>query len=53
MHLQPTREAIRNAMADIRVDTLLGEFYFDRNGDAVYEPIVGIVEDGKFEVFGQ
>ncbi len=46
-------EAIRDAMADIRVDTLLGEFYFDRNGDAVYEPIVGIVEDGKFEVFGQ
>ena len=46
-------EAIRDAMADIRVDTLLGEFYFDRSGDAVYEPIVGIVEDGKFEVFGQ
>ena len=46
-------EAIRDAMADIRADTLLGEFYFDRNGDAVYEPIIGIVENGKFEVFDQ
>ena len=46
-------EAIRDSMADIRVDTLLGEFYFDRNGDAVYEPIIGIVENGKFEVFDQ
>ncbi|MDE0291510.1 MAG: hypothetical protein OXK19_03200 [Candidatus Dadabacteria bacterium] len=40
-------------MADIRADTLLGEFYFDRYGDAVYEPIVGIVENGRFKVFGQ
>ena len=46
-------EAIRDAMADIRTDTLLGEFYFDRNGDAVYEPIIGIVENGKFQVLGQ
>ena len=47
-------EAIRDAMADIRVEnTVLGDFYFDRNGDAVYEPIVGIVEAGKFEVFDQ
>ena len=46
-------EAIRDSMADIRADTLLGEFYFDRHGDAVYEPIVGIVENGMFEVFDQ
>ena len=47
-------EAIRDAMADIRVeDTLLGEFYFDRNGDAVYEPIVARVGGGRFEVLGQ
>ncbi len=45
--------AIRNAMADLRLNTLLGEFYFDRNGDAVYEPIVARVKDGKFEVIGQ
>ncbi len=43
-------EAVRDAMADIRADTLLGDFYFDRNGDAVYEPVVGIVRDGRFEV---
>ncbi len=46
-------EAIRDSMADIRADTVLGEFYFDRYGDAVYEPIVGIVENGMFEVFDQ
>lgn len=46
-------EAIRDAMAGIRADTLLGEFYFDRSGDAVYEPIIGIVENGRFEVFDQ
>ena len=46
--------AIRDAMADIRVEnTIFGDFYFDRNGDAVYEPIVGIVKSGRFEVFGQ
>lgn len=45
--------AIRNAIADLRLNTLLGEFYFDRNGDAVYEPIVARVKDGKFEVIGQ
>ena len=50
-------EAIRDAMADIDeekpVDTILGEFYFDRNGDAVYEPIVGIVRGGEFKFFEQ
>lgn len=47
-------QAIRGAMADIRVeDTVFGDFYFDCNGDAVYEPIVGIVRNGIFEIFGQ
>ena len=46
-------QAIRDAMADIRLNTILGEFYFDRNGDAVYEPIVGVVKNGRFEVLGQ
>ena len=45
-------ESIRDAMADIRADTLLGEFYFDRSGDAVYEPIVGIVKNRGFKVLG-
>ena len=44
--------AIRDAMAGIRdLDTVLGRFSFDANGDAVYDPIVLIVRDGKFEVF--
>ncbi len=47
-------QSIRDSMADLRVEnTVFGDFYFDRNGDAVYEPIVGIVRDGVFEVFGQ
>ena len=47
-------QAIRDAMADIRVENaIFGDFYFDANGDAVYEPIVGIVENGRFEVLGQ
>ena len=44
-------QMIRDAMADVRAEnTIFGDFYFDRNGDAVYEPIVGIVKDGRFEV---
>ena len=44
--------AIRDAMADITdLETILGEFSFDGNGDAVYDPIVLIVRNGKFEVF--
>ena len=43
---------IREAMADITdLDTILGEFSFDGNGDAVYDPIVLIVRNGEFEVF--
>ena len=45
-------QAIRDAMADIRTETLFGEFYFDRNGDAVYEPVIGVVKNGRFRVFG-
>ena len=47
-------ESIRDAMADIRVEnTVFGDFYFDRNGDAVYEPIIGIVKNCGFQVLGQ
>ena len=56
-------EAIRNAesmdskgiaaaLAEIKdFDTILGKFSFDPNGDAVYDPVVLIVKDGKLEVF--
>ncbi len=44
--------AIRDALAQIEnLDTILGAFSFDANGDAVYDPAVLIVKDGKFEVF--
>ena len=44
-------EAIREALAGIRnLDTVLGEFSFDENGDAVYDPVVEVVEDGAFRV---
>lgn len=46
--------AIRDAMADVRVEnTIFGDFRFDANGDAVYDPIVGIVKNGRFEVLGE
>ena len=45
-------EAIRDAMAHItNLDTILGKFSFDANGDAVYNPVILIVRNGKFEVF--
>ncbi|MDE2887615.1 MAG: ABC transporter substrate-binding protein [Gemmatimonadota bacterium] len=44
--------AIRDAMAGIRdLDTILGQFSFNADGDAVYNPIVLIVRDGEFEIF--
>lgn len=44
-------ESIRAALAGIRnLDTVLGVFSFDENGDAVYDPVVEEVRDGAFEV---
>ncbi len=44
--------AIRDEMADTRdVDTVLGRFSFNADGDAVYDPIVLVVRDGAFELF--
>ena len=43
---------IAAALAKIQnFDTILGKFSFNADGDAVYDPIVLIVKDGKFEVF--
>ena len=45
-------KAIRDAMADIRdLDTVLGTFSFNAVGDAIYEPLTLVVEDGQFRVF--
>ena len=44
--------AIRDAMANIMdLDTVLGKLSFDAVGDAVYKPIVLIVENGELQVF--
>ena len=45
--------AIRDALAQIEnLDTILGAFSFDANGDAIFNPAVVVVKDGKFENFG-
>jgi branched-chain amino acid transport system substrate-binding protein len=44
--------AIRAAMAGIRdFDTVLGSFSFDADGDAIYDPLILVVRDGRLEVF--
>ena len=44
-------EAIAAALAKITdFDTILGKFSFDSNGDAIYDPVVLIVKNGKLEV---
>ena len=44
--------AVRDEMARIsNYETVLGEFSFDANGDAIYDPLVLIVENGQFKVF--
>ena len=44
--------AIRDALANtMNMDTVLGAFSFDPNGEAVYDPIVLTVKDGAFELF--
>ncbi|MYH40155.1 MAG: ABC transporter substrate-binding protein [Candidatus Dadabacteria bacterium] len=49
------REAIRDAMENVRLENSIygSDFYFDLNGDAVYDPVVGIEQDGGFKVLGQ
>lgn len=44
--------AIRDALAEtMDFPTILGNFSFDPNGEAVYDPIVLKVKDGKLEIF--
>ena len=44
--------AIRDTLANIRdLDTVFGKFSFDANGDAVYDPKILIVKDGKLKRF--
>ena len=51
--LSTSAQDIRDTLATVEnLDTVLGKFSFDANGDAVYDPIVLIVRDGSFEIFG-
>ena len=43
--------AIAGELRNISVDTILGNFSFDKNGDAIYEPFIHIVKDGKLVPF--
>ena len=44
--------AIRDALANIKdLDTILGKFSFDSNGNGVYEPKALIVKDGILQLF--
>lgn len=45
-------KAVAAALVEIKdFDTILGKFSFDSNGNAIYDPVVLIVKDGKLEVF--
>ena len=44
--------AIRDALANVTdLDTILGAFSFDAAGDAVYDPVVLIVQNGELQTF--
>ena len=44
--------AVRDALATTKnLDTILGDFSFNADGDAVYDPIVLVVENGEVKVF--
>jgi len=46
----PTSEEVRVQLEDFRnVDTIYGPFSFDKNGDADYEPVLGIVKGNDIE----
>lgn len=43
---------IRDALVNIAdLDTILGKFSMDASGQAVYDPIIIVVNNGEFEVF--
>ena len=53
MHARSTDSAmIRDALAQtMDFPTILGNFSFDPNGEAVYDPIVLMVKDGELQLF--
>ena len=49
----PDSSAIRDSLATIHVDTVMGRFSFDPNGEAVYEPVGLVFKDGVFTRISQ
>jgi branched-chain amino acid transport system substrate-binding protein len=48
------RKAIRDAMAQVKdFDTVLGKFSFTDARDAQHQPVVQVVKNGKFTVYGE
>ena len=45
------RDAFRDALAEVSINGVLGEFAFDEEGDVVMEPTVLVIEDGGFKIF--
>lgn len=44
--------SIRRELETIEMNTVLGRFSFDEDGDAVYDPVVETVRNGRLEIFG-
>ena len=48
------RKALRDALAQTRgLDTVLGKFSFTEGRDADHRPVVQVVKEGKFAIFGE
>jgi branched-chain amino acid transport system substrate-binding protein len=45
------RDAFRDALAEVKISGILGDFAFDAEGDVIMEPTVLVIEDGAFKVF--
>ncbi|MBY0096012.1 ABC transporter substrate-binding protein [Mesobacillus maritimus] len=45
------RDAFRDALAEVEISGILGDFAFDDEGDVIMDPTVLVIEDGAFKVF--
>jgi len=45
------RDAFRDALAEVKISGILGDFAFDEEGDVIMDPTVLVIEDGAFKVF--
>jgi branched-chain amino acid transport system substrate-binding protein len=45
------RDAFRDALAEVKISGILGDFAFDAEGDVIMDPTVLVIEGGAFKVF--